>query len=99
MLRQVALNQVLRVIHVELEHHVDLVNVPSVQADGVAHFCVHVLVSKVVVGDFDRTSDLRSACESKEHEIDDKDMSLADERCELKAPTQSITEGVNKENG
>mmetsp|Transcript_17531 Transcript_17531/g.36309 ORF Transcript_17531/g.36309 Transcript_17531/m.36309 type:complete len:330 (+) Transcript_17531:2994-3983(+) len=85
-LDQVALNQVLGVLLVELEHHENLVDVAGVHPNGMGNLSVDVREAQVLVGPLRRSRDLGSPRKPEHKKVKDQTVVLVDEGAEFESP-------------
>ena len=67
--REVPLDEIFRLFRGEPEEHVDLVNVPAVQADRVPRLRVHVPVGDELVGHLRRASNFTRAGQTEHQQV------------------------------
>ena len=89
-LRQEALNQVLRLLRREPEYDVHLVHIARVQPDRVPRLRLRVVEGQILVRQCRRTCQLRRARHAQQQQIQNQPVVLEDEAGELQAGNQPV---------
>mmetsp|Transcript_10204 Transcript_10204/g.41240 ORF Transcript_10204/g.41240 Transcript_10204/m.41240 type:complete len:678 (+) Transcript_10204:3871-5904(+) len=93
-LGEVPLDEVLRLFRREPEEHVDLVDVPAVQADGVPGLRADVAVGDELVGHLRGTGNLARAGQTENQQIQHESVVLGHKRRKLQAADEAVGVGV-----
>ena len=89
-LREVPLDKILGLLRFKFEQHVNLVDIPAVQPDGVLALSLDILEAQKVIGMVGRSSNLARPRQSQEQQVHNETVVLGDEGAELQTPDKPV---------
>ena len=92
---EITLNQILRILCIKPQQHINTINVTCVQSDGVSCLRLDVFEGQILIGDFRGPRNFRGPCQAQQQQIQDQSVVLEGKRGELQATDKAIGVGMH----